>query len=220
MKTIKIFTLITLLLLVFSSIGCKSTPEPVEKPVVKETQQKEKEAPKEKVADTKKHEIQETTTVEDEPTLTLAIEEEIEDEYTRSVKAIETNEVISPDTFAEDKKAILETIKELDVIMKNRDYNSWLNYVTPESINYWKQKSHLQAVSARLPGNKMQLKTLEDYFNWVFRLSRQNARVDEIRYISSKLVKAVQVSGNQDIIYYQFEKQNGRWLISLDTIDL
>ena len=66
----------------------------------------------------------------------------------------------------------------------------------------------------------MQLKTLEDYFNWVFRLSRQNARVDEIRYISSKLVKAVQVSGNQDIIYYQFEKQNGRWLVSLDTIDL
>ena len=104
--------------------------------------------------------------------------------------------------------------------MKNRDYNGWLNYVTPQSIDYWKQKSHLQAVSARLPGNKIQLKTLEDYFNWVFRLSRQNARVDEIRYISSKLVKAVQVSGNQDIIYYQFEKQNGRWLISLDTIDL
>ena len=63
-------------------------------------------------------------------------------------------------------------------------------------------------------------KTLEDYFNWVFRLSRQNARVDEIRYISSKLVKAVQVDGTKDTIYYQFEKQNGRWLISLDTIDL
>ena len=164
--------------------------------------------------------MHETTSVEDEPTLTLTIPEAVDDEYTRSVKAIQTNEVISPDTFAEDKKAILQTIEELDLIMKNRDYNSWLNYVTPQSIDYWKQKSHLQAVSARLPGNKIQLKTLEDYFNWVFRLSRQNARVDEIRYISSKLVKAVQVSGNQDIIYYQFEKQNGRWLISLDTIDL
>jgi hypothetical protein len=119
-----------------------------------------------------------------------------------------------------DSKAILQTIAELDLIMKNKDYNSWLNYVTPQSIDYWKQKSHLQAVSARLPGNRIQLKTLEDYFNWVFRLSRQNARVDEIRYISSKLVKAVQVSGNQDIIYYQFEKQNCRWLISLDTNDI
>ena len=128
------------------------------------------------------------------------------------------NASITP--ISEDKKAILETIKELDLIMKNKDYNSWLNYVTPQSIDYWKQKPHLQAVSARLPGNKIQLKTLEDYFNWVFRLSRQNARVDEIRYISSKLVKAVQVSGNQDIIYYQFEKQNGRWLISLDTNDI
>ena len=218
MKKIKILCISLLsLLLVFNFFACKSTPEPVEQPEVKTETVKEQK--KETVKD-KKHEVKETVTVEDEPTLTLAIEEEVDDEYTRSVKAIETGEVISPDTFAEDKKAILETIEELDWIMKNKDYNSWLNYVTPQSIDYWKQKSHLQAVSARLPGNRIQLKTLEDYFNWVFRLSRQNARVDEIRYISSKLVKAVQVDGNKDTIYYQFEKQNGRWLISLDTIDL
>ena len=217
MKKIKILCISLLsLLLVFNFFACKSTPEPVEQPEVKTEAVKDQ---KKEPAKEKKHEVQETVTVEDEPTLTLTIEEE-EDEYTRSVKAIETNEVITPDTFAEDKKAILETIAELDVIMKNKDYNRWLNYVTPQSIDYWKQKSHLQAVSARLPGNRIQLKTLEDYFNWVFRLSRQNARVDEIRYISSKLVKAVQVDGNKDTIYYQFEKQNGRWLISLDTIEL
>lgn len=219
MKKIKLFTFALIsFLLVFTFVGCLSTPETSEVPVNNES---EKVKPKQDTKQNeKKHEIQETASVEDEPALTLSIPEEVDDEYTRSVKAIETNEIISPDTFAEDKKAILETIKELDLIMKNKDYNSWLSYVTPQSIDYWKQKSHLQAVSARLPGNKIQLKTLEDYFNWVFRLSRQNARVDEIRYISSKLVKAVQVSGNQDIIYYQFEKQNGRWLISLDTIDL
>lgn len=219
MKKIKILCITLLsLLLVLSFVACKSTPETVTQPEAIE--EPVKETKKDTAKENKKHEIQETMTVEDEPTLTLAIEEEVDDEYARSVKAIETNEVITPDTFAEDKKAVLETIKELDLIMKNRDYNSWLTYLTPQSIEYWRQKSHLQAVSARLPGNKMQLKTLEDYFNWVFRLSRQNARVDEIRYISSKLVKAVQVSGNQDIIYYQFEKQNGRWLVSLDTIDL
>lgn len=217
MKKIKIlFISLLSIFLVFNFFACKSTPEPVEQPEVKTEAVKDQ---KKEPAKEKKHEVQETVTVEDEPTLTLTIEEE-EDEYTRSVKAIETNEVITPDTFAEDKKAILETIAELDVIMKNKDYNRWLNYVTPQSIDYWKQKSHLQAVSARLPGNRIQLKTLEDYFNWVFRLSRQNARVDEIRYISSKLVKAVQVDGNKDTIYYQFEKQNGRWLISLDTIEL
>lgn len=219
MKKIKILCISFLsLLLLLNFFACKSTPEPVEKPEVKT--ETVKETKKEIVKENKNHEVQETLTVEDEPTLTLTIEEEVEDEYTRSVKAIETNEVITPDTFAEDKKAILQTIAELDVIMKNKDYNRWLNYVTPQSIDYWKQKSHLQAVSARLPGNRIQLKTLEDYFNWVFRLSRQNARVDEIRYISSKLVKAVQVDGNKDTIYYQFEKQNGRWLISLDTIEL
>lgn len=217
MKKIKILCISLLsLLLVFSFFACKSTPDSVETPEGKTESVIE---PKKNTAKENKHEVQETVTVEDEPTLTLAIEE-VDDEYTRSVKAIETNEVITPDTFAEDKKAILQTIAELDLIMKNKDYNSWLGYVTPQSIDYWKQKSHLQAVSARLPGNRIQLKTLEDYFNWVFRLSRQNARVDEIRYISSKLVKAVQVDGNKDTIYYQFEKQNGRWLISLDTIDL
>ena len=217
MKKIKILCISLLsVLLIFNFFACKSTPEPVEQPEVKTTTEKEQ---KKETTKEKKHEVKETVTVEDEPTLTLAIEE-VDDEYTRSVKAIETNEVITPDTFAEDKKAILETIAELDWIMKNKDYNSWLNYVTPQSVDYWKQKSHLQAVSARLPGNRIQLKTLEDYFNWVFRLSRQNARVDEIRYISSKLVKAVQVDGNKDTIYYQFEKQNGKWLISLDTIEL
>lgn len=217
MKKIKILCISLLsLLLVFSFFACKSTPDSVETPEGKTESVIE---PKKNTAKENKHEVQETVTVEDEPTLTLAIEE-VDDEYTRSVKAIETNEVITPDTFAEDKKAILQTIAELDLIMKNKDYNSWLGYVTPQSIDYWKQKSHLQAVSARLPGNRIQLKTLEDYFNWVFRLSRQNARVDEIRYISSKLVKAVQVDGNKDTIYYQFEKQNGRWLVSLDTIDL
>ena len=218
MKKIKVICISLLsLLLVLNFFACKSTPEPVEQPKVKTEPVKDQ---KKDTTKEKKHEVQETATVEDEPTLTLTIEEEVDDEYTRSVKAIETDEVITPDTFAEDKKAILQTIAELDVIMKNRDYNSWIGYVTPQSIDYWKQKSHLQAVSARLPGNRIQLKTLEDYFNWVFRLSRQNARVDEIRYISSKLVKAVQVDGTKDTIYYQFEKQNGRWLISLDTIDL
>lgn len=218
MKKIKILCISLLsLLFVFNFFACKSTPEPVQQPETKTEPVKEQ---KKDTVKEKKHEVHETATVEDEPTLTLTIEEEVDDEYTRSVKAIETDEVITPDTFAEDKKAILQTIAELDVIMKNRDYNSWIGYVTPQSIDYWKQKSHLQAVSARLPGNRIQLKTLEDYFNWVFRLSRQNARVDEIRYISSKLVKAVQVDGTKDTIYYQFEKQNGRWLISLDTIDL
>ena len=219
MKKIKLFTTAILsFLLVFFFVGCLSTPEPAETTENAEsTNVTQKQDSKSKEP---KHEVQKTATVEDEPTLTLTIEDEANDEYTRSIKAIETNEVITPDKFAEDKKAILETIKELDLIMKNKDYNSWLNYVTPQSMDYWKQKPHLQAVSARLPGNKIQLKTLEDYFNWVFRLSRQNARVDEIRYISSKLVKAVQVSGNQDIIYYQFEKQNGKWLISLDTNDI
>lgn len=203
-KIFPIFILFSVLF-VFVSLSCKSTP-------VQPVQPKKTETP------ITKPETKKTTTVIDEPD--LVINSADEEEYVRSVKAIESGEIISHDTFAEDKKAILSTIDELAVIMQNKDYDNWLNYLTPQFIEYWKQKSHLQAVSARLPGNKIQLKTLEDYFNWVFRLSRQSARIDEIRYISSKVIKAVEVRGNQDIVYYNFEKQNGKWLVSLDTLDI
>ena len=42
--------------------------------------------------------------------------------------------------------------------------------------------------------------------------------VNEIRYISRTEVKAVEVQDNKDIIYYEFEKIDNRWLVKLPTL--
>jgi len=102
--------------------------------------------------------------------------------------------------------------------MHAQDYGKWLYYLSPSSKAYWQNKKNLADVSSRLPVKGYTLKNLEDYFRMIFIPSRQNSKVDEIRYISSTLVKAVEVRGNQDIVYYVFVKINNTWLLELDTL--
>ena len=73
-------------------------------------------------------------------------------EYTRSVSNLGGN--ISKATFEEDKAEILEIIEKLSAIMKHKDYASWLNYLTPESISFWSNQQNLALVSQRLPIKK------------------------------------------------------------------
>lgn len=138
-------------------------------------------------------------------------------EYQRSINKVN----ISVEEFNQDKKEILEIISKLDSIMKNQDYKSWVSYVDKESINYWSRPANLQKAAARLPGASKNLKltSLEDYFKYVFIGSRVGKRVDEIRYETAKKVKAVQVNGENDTVYYFFNKIDGKWKLSLPAIE-
>ena len=136
-------------------------------------------------------------------------------EYNRSVTDLGVE--VSKETFTEDKAEILEIIQKLDLIMKHKDYAAWLNYLTPESKSFWSNQQNLALVSQRLPIKNYRLKNLQDYFEKVFIPSRIGRVVDEIRYVSTTKVKAVQYTEQQDIIYYYFEKIDGRWFLHLDT---
>lgn len=136
-------------------------------------------------------------------------------EYSRSVTDLGVE--VSKETFTEDKAEILEIIQKLDLIMKHKDYAAWLNYLTPESKTFWSNQQNLALVSQRLPIKNYRLKNLQDYFEKVFIPSRIGRVVDEIRYVSTTKVKAVQYTEQQDIIYYYFEKIDGRWFLHLDT---
>lgn len=142
---------------------------------------------------------------------------EIDEEYFRSTSALK-DELITQDAFLADKKEILEKIDALAQIMLARDYGKWLYYLSPSSKEYWQNQKNLADVSSRLPVKGYTLKNLDDYFRMIFIPSRQNSKVDEIRYISPTLVKAVEVRGNQDIVYYVFVKINNTWLLELDTL--
>ena len=138
-------------------------------------------------------------------------------EYSRSVSAL-GDKSVSFDDFQRDKADILAVIADLDKSMKNRDYALWRSYLTPGSISYWSNKLNLQIIASKLPKKGVMLRTLSDYFTNVFIPSRMGRNVNEIRYISRTEVKAVEVQDNKDIIYYEFEKIDNRWLVKLPTL--
>lgn len=140
---------------------------------------------------------------------------EPEDEYSRSVGDVS----VSRDTFAEDKEKILAIISELDVVMKNSDYRSWLTYLDKESIDYWSRPANLRKAQNRLPVKGLRLTNLQDYFKYVFIPARKGRKVTEIRYVSDTYIKAIEVGEEQDIVYYYFNKINGRWMVNIPPLD-
>ncbi len=136
---------------------------------------------------------------------------EEEKEYERSIG----DTGVSLDTFNQDKNAILAIINELADVMKSYNYNAWLTYLDDASISYWSKKPNLSAAQKKLPVKGLQLRTLEDYFKHVFVPARRGKQVTEIRYISDKNIKAVQVQEDVDIVYYNFNKINNVWKLHI-----
>lgn len=161
-------------------------------------------------------EVAEPESVKQEPTVREFTPEE--QEFLRSTQELNEKSSISIDTFTKDKKSVLETINALDAIMKKGDYARWLPYVSKESKDYWMNAVHLKELEGRLPVKGLKISGLRDYFKYIFVPARAGHSVDEIRYVSDTVVKAVQVKEKHDIVYYTFEKIDGKWLLKLDTL--
>ena len=138
----------------------------------------------------------------------------IDDEYARSVG----NVAVTKDRFVEDKAEILGIIEKLATIMKEKNCGAWMNLLDEESISYWKQKQNLKKAQTRLPIKGIQLRTMEDYFKYIFIPARQNRTITEIRYISDKYVKAIEMKESVDYVYYYFNKVDGKWMLHLPPL--
>ena len=142
-----------------------------------------------------------------------------DDEYLRSIANLDEAEAVSKQEFTDDKNEILEIISELAIIMETQDTISWLNYIDEESKEYYKNPVNLRKAQRKLPDKRIELKTIGDYFIYVFIPARKNSQIDEIRYISKNHVKAVQLREDMSAtIYYEFKKQNGKWLIYIPPV--
>ena len=136
------------------------------------------------------------------------------EEYRRSASDIE----VTKETFTEDKTIIMEIIRKLSVIMQDGDYGAWMQYIDQQSISYWSNPQNLKKASKMLPVKGLKMNNLHDYFTYVFVPSRNGRQVDEIRYIAKDNVKVVQVNGDTDIVYYYFNKIDGKWLIHIPPL--
>ncbi len=142
-----------------------------------------------------------------------------DDEYLRSIANLGQEETVSKQEFTDDKNEILEIISELAVIIESQDTLAWLNYIDEESKEYYKNPKNLRKVQQRLRDKRIELKTIEDYFKYVWIPARQNSHIDEIRYISKTHVNAVQVREEQsDLVYYKFKKEKGKWLVYIPPV--
>ena len=160
-----------------------------------------------------------TEDISEEPVVELAETHEQsveEEEYERST----SNVAVSYDIFNSDKTKILKIISELNLVMEEMDYNSWETYLDDESINYWSKRGNLQVASSRLPIKNIRLTSLRDYFIHIFLPSHKGYRIDEIRYETESLIKAVQVDDkeNRDIVFYTFYKTADGFKLHLPSL--
>ena len=139
-------------------------------------------------------------------------------EYSKAISKL-SGETVSINAYEADLAAIQAEIEELDKIMKARDFQKWQKHIEQESIDYWKNPSHLAKASSLLPQKNEKVKNLFDYFNKVFIPARVDHKGEHIRYIDSASVKAVEVKEDAEVVFYTFVKQKDKWLVRLPTLD-
>lgn len=179
----------------------------------------------ETVADNETQPVAQNVPAPAEPKTAPVKADSTQEEYMRSISGLGSGAVVSREDFEADKQKVLAIIEKLADVMKVYDYDGWLTYIAPESVEYWQNGRNLASASRMLPASvraqipNQRLRNLHDYFVYVFVPSRQDRTVDEIRYISPTDVKAVQVTAETDFVYYYFTKVDGKWLVHLPPVE-
>ena len=137
---------------------------------------------------------------------------------------------VSEDLYETTKTNIQELIQRLDAIIRARNYNAWIEYLSdsylevisaPEFLDERAEELYRrdQLVAAALGRNprtveKKALTTLRDYFDNVVVPSRTDDRVDDIAFITETKVRAYTVNNRGvRLILYDLEMVGGTWKI-------
>jgi hypothetical protein len=109
-------------------------------------------------------------------------------------------------------------IERLNGIIQAKDYDSWLGNLTDEYIAYYSDPTVLAKLSGSpvLKRLGVTLRSLKDYFMYVVCPSRQNARLDDIEFLSADLIQALTVSSKSErLVLYNLERKNEAWKIGI-----
>lgn len=214
------FILLLTCLLFFSCASDGSSSEAVDNELPETVEQIPEET-----AETEQTEPAMQLIIEEEPDIVImeepVIEESYSEEYLRSTSSLSNEDavIVPPKVFEEDKNQIFLIINDLDRIMKTKDFDSWISYLNPDSYDYWANRHNLQELSRNLiPLGGKQINNIREYFETFFIPARRGRIVDEIRYVTPTHVKVVQYKNKTDIIYYFFDKIDGEWKLTLDTL--
>lgn len=118
---------------------------------------------------------------------------------------------ITKETYDQTKTEMEKIVENLNRITASKDYSQWLKFLSEEYKQQYSQALTLQKVSEALPVKGIKLKSLKDYFSYVFVPSRQNVRVDDIKFVSPTRVDVIMKQANVSLLVYGLENIEGTW---------
>jgi hypothetical protein len=152
-----------------------------------------------------KPEEKKTTVVEEKK------ETPVQQEKTRGHK-------VSEEVYNKTFRDVELVIAKLNEISKKQDFDEWRRYCTPQYSAYYSKPENLKqfdTVIKKAYGTNV--KTLKDYFFYVFVPSRENARLDRITFIDDNNIEAEMFYETDKVwdLLYKLVNINGTWKIGL-----
>jgi len=108
-------------------------------------------------------------------------------------------------------------ISELNEIVRNQDFETWLNYLSDE---YRKKMSDpenllLLSESRQLKEQNIVLNNIKEYFLYVFIPSRAETWLDKIEFLDAEHVKVLITINNTPYVLYHLVRENEAWKIGI-----
>jgi hypothetical protein len=125
--------------------------------------------------------------------------------------------VVTKELYTKVFTEIGDLITTLDSVIKEKNYDEWLTYLSDEYVERTGSAGFLQAASSSplLQNSHVTLKTLKDYFLNVVVPSRAQAALDRLDFIDSAHVKAITIHDGDAIILYLFVRVDDRWVVGI-----
>jgi len=148
---------------------------------------------------------------------TTAVAEPVQPEPQVAEAGSQEQFVVSEEVYSRTFEEIGQFIDDLNQIIRNADYESWLTYLSEEYIRTTGDPAYLRDQSEKplLKQADIRLEDLRDYFVYVVVPSRTQATLDEIEFIDENHVKAIAVLRGTRVILYLLENVEGQWKIGV-----
>ncbi len=128
--------------------------------------------------------------------------------------AITVSRELYNQTFGE----VLHFLKEMDAIIAGRDFKAWKAHCTAGYLSAHSDPMRLHELSQKpnLKDRRIVLRSLEDFFNFVFIPSRVETKLDKLDFTAKNRVKAIAIiDGKSYVVYYLEKDENNIWKIGV-----
>ncbi len=125
--------------------------------------------------------------------------------------------VVSEDLYKKTFSEIEALIVKLNEIIKEKNFDEWVKYLSTEYITKTSSPEFLKAASQSpiLKKDRITLKSLKDYFLYVVAPSRAQAKLDEISFLDASHVKAITMVEGKPVILYLLVKTGSNWTVGI-----